>query len=139
LIARRAQPVRLAHLGVALRGLSRGTPSSEAYAAGYALATAGGMRFETQIVGRMAPRFGGRRTPAPASATIEPFTAREQEILDLLATGLTNREIAQRLILSARTVETHVARVTGKLGVNSRARAVARAIALGLVASPASG
>jgi len=53
--------------------------------------------------------------------------------LALLAAGLTNREIAQRLVLSARTVETHVARVTGKLGVNSRARAVAGAVALGLV------
>ena len=50
--------------------------------------------------------------------------------------GLTNREIAERLVLSARTVETHVARVTGKLGVNSPARAVARAIALGLAAQP---
>jgi DNA-binding CsgD family transcriptional regulator len=86
----------------------------------------------------MAPLFDGRRTPARVEATMEALTAREQEILGLLATGLTNREIAQRLILSARTVETHVARVTGKLGVNSRARAVARAIALGLVPSPAS-
>ncbi len=50
---------------------------------------------------------------------------------------MTNREIAQRLIVSARTVETHVARVTGKLGVSSRARAVARAVALGIVAPPA--
>ncbi|MDB5040394.1 MAG: two component transcriptional regulator, LuxR family [Candidatus Eremiobacteraeota bacterium] len=138
LIARRAQPVRLAHLGVALRGLSRGSDSPDAYAAAYALATAGGMRFETQIAARMAPRLDGRGTPPRVEATIEALTAREQEILGLLATGLTNREIAQRLILSARTVETHVARVTGKLGVNSRARAVARAIALGLVPSPAS-
>jgi DNA-binding CsgD family transcriptional regulator len=48
-----------------------------------------------------------------------------------------NLEIAQRLILSARTVETHVARITGKFGVNSRARAVARAVALGLASAPA--
>ncbi len=140
LIARRAQPVRLAHLGIALRGLSRGTQSPEAYAAGYTLATVGGMRFETQVAARMAaPLLDGRRTLTHAETTIEALTVREHEILELLATGLTNREIAQRLILSARTVETHVARVTGKLGVNSRARAVARAIALGLVTSPASG
>ncbi|HTW83989.1 MAG TPA: LuxR C-terminal-related transcriptional regulator [Candidatus Sulfotelmatobacter sp.] len=69
-----------------------------------------------------------------AKAPVEPLTAREHEILTLLATGLSNGEIAQRLIISPRTVETHVARVTGKLGVNSRARAVARAIALGIIA-----
>ena len=77
------------------------------------------------------------RRPAQAEPPLEALTAREREILELLATGLTNREIAQRLVLSARTVETHVARVTGKLGVNSRARAVARAVALGIVALPA--
>ncbi|HEY4440573.1 MAG TPA: LuxR C-terminal-related transcriptional regulator, partial [Candidatus Elarobacter sp.] len=92
-----------------------------------------GPRFETQILARLAGRAAPPRTDAP----IEPLTAREHEILALLAAGLTNREIAQRLVVSARTVETHVARVTGKLGVNSRARAVARAVALGIVAPPA--
>ena len=50
------RPDLLSHLGVALHGLSRGTHSPDAYAAGYALATAGGKRFETQIAARMAPR-----------------------------------------------------------------------------------
>ena len=77
----------------------------------------------------MAPSFAGE--------PVEALTPREAEILALLASGLTNREIAQRLVLSARTVETHVARITAKLGVSSRARAVARAIALGLVVPPA--
>jgi DNA-binding NarL/FixJ family response regulator len=70
------------------------------------------------------------RWPEPP---LEALTAREHEILTLLAGGLTNREIAQRLALSPRTVETHVARITGKLGVGSRARAVARAVTLGIV------
>ena len=101
------------------------------------LATSGGPRFETQIAARLAGTHARVREPARAAGAVEPLTAREREILELLAGGLTNREIAQRLFLSARTVETHVARVTGKLGVNSRARAVARAVALGIVAPPA--
>jgi ATP/maltotriose-dependent transcriptional regulator MalT len=93
----------------------------------------GGGSFETQLIERLgAPHLAGH-TSAPVALPVEALTAREAEILALLASGLTNREIAQRLVLSARTVETHVARVTGKLGVNSRARAVARAVALGLV------
>jgi len=137
LVERRKQPIRLAHLAVALRGLRRGSQTPAAYAAGFVLATAAGPRFETQIVARLAePLLAGRAAPARADTPIEALTAREHEILTLLAGGLTNREIAQRLILSARTVETHVARITGKLGVNSRARAVARAVALGIVAAP---
>nr|MDQ6944007.1 helix-turn-helix transcriptional regulator [Candidatus Eremiobacteraeota bacterium] len=104
----------------------------------FARATRGGPRFETHVAARLAaPYLRGRAAAPKADAQLEPLTAREQEILELLAAGLTNREIAQRLVVSARTVETHVARVTGKLGVNSRARAVARAVALGIVAPPA--
>jgi len=78
-------------------------------------------------------------TPQPRHATVdapplvEALTQRELEILELLAAGLTNVEIAQRFTISTRTVETHVARITGKFGVNSRARAVARAVAAGMV------
>lgn len=87
------------------------------------------------LVGTLTGRRADRR--AAPEPPLETLTAREHEILQLLASGLTNREIAQRLIVSARTVETHVARITGKLGVNSRARAVARAVALGIVSPPA--
>ena len=94
----------------------------------------GARTFEMQLAERLgAPPRGTRPSAAHADAPLEALTSREAEILALLAAGLTNREIAQRLVVSARTVETHVARITGKLGVNSRARAVARAIALGLV------
>ncbi|HYZ17049.1 MAG TPA: helix-turn-helix transcriptional regulator, partial [Candidatus Acidoferrum sp.] len=134
LLARRAEPLRLADLGVALR-----TGNIDAYERGLQVATARGPRFETTLLTRLArPFLAGRPAPAQrAPGPLEALTAREHEILGLLAAGLTNREIAQRLIVSARTVETHVARITGKLGVNSRARAVARAVALGLVAQAA--
>jgi DNA-binding NarL/FixJ family response regulator len=55
------------------------------------------------------------------------LTARERQVLDLLAQRLSNRDIAERLHRSERTVENHVAALLGKLGVASRDAAVARA------------
>ena len=57
-----------------------------------------------------------------------PLSARELEIADLVAQGLTNREIAQRLIISTRTVESHVDHIKAKLGFGRRARIVAWAL-----------
>ncbi len=97
-----------------------------------------GPAFEITIARRLMAGKLAPHSSAPAVAPLaEPLTPREAEILGLLVAGLMNLEIAQRLILSARTVETHVARITGKFGVNSRARAVARAVALGLASAPA--
>jgi DNA-binding NarL/FixJ family response regulator len=67
------------------------------------------------------------------------LTPREQEILDLLGAGLDQRAIAERLVISPKTVATHIQRILGKLGVRSRAQAVAYAHRHGLVdAAPAS-
>lgn len=65
------------------------------------------------------------------------LTARELEILHLLADGRRQGEIAVDLVISPRTVSTHIERILGKLGVNSRAQAVAYAYREGLVRSPA--
>ena len=62
-----------------------------------------------------------------------PLTDRETEILRLVASGLTNKAIADRLVLSIRTVETHVARIYAKLGVSTRVQATSIAISRGLV------
>jgi ATP/maltotriose-dependent transcriptional regulator MalT len=66
----------------------------------------------------------GRRVvrPAPASALgpHAPLSAREREIAELVAAGRTNREIAEQLVLSTRTIEAHLRNVYGKLGVRSR-------------------
>ncbi|TNM38266.1 LuxR family transcriptional regulator [Nocardioides albidus] len=61
------------------------------------------------------------------------LTAREREIATLVAQGLSNRAIAERLVLSVRTVETHVGRVLGKLGVDTRGQLTAWAYETGLM------
>ena len=64
---------------------------------------------------------------------IEPFTARESEVAQLLARGLTNKEIAQRLAITDHTVKFHLNGILRKLGVSSRTEAVVQAARLGLV------
>jgi LuxR family maltose regulon positive regulatory protein len=65
-----------------------------------------------------------------AAATISP---REQELLQVLAEGLTNREIAARLVLEESTIRTHLRNIYRKLGVNSRLQAIQRAREIGLL------
>ncbi len=64
------------------------------------------------------------------------LTGRESEVLQLLATGLTQDAIAQRLFISPKTVGTHIQRILVKLGVHSRAEAVALAYQSGLMVEP---
>jgi DNA-binding NarL/FixJ family response regulator len=68
-----------------------------------------------------------------------PLTTREREVLRLLAQGLDNDAIAERLVLTKRTVQNHVSAIYGKLGVTTRAEAVLYAIQNGLVQIPAKG
>ena len=75
------------------------------------------------------------KTQAPKSELIEPLSERELEVLELIAEGLTNQEIASRLFLALNTVKAHSSNIYGKLGVHSRTQAVARARALGLLPS----
>jgi DNA-binding NarL/FixJ family response regulator len=63
---------------------------------------------------------------------LPPLSARERQVLGLLAHGHTNREVAEILTLSVKTVETHRARLSDKLGLNSRADIVRMAVGLGL-------
>jgi LuxR family maltose regulon positive regulatory protein len=68
-----------------------------------------------------------------ASLLVEPLTAREREVLRLLVEGASNREIAEHLVLSVNTVKKHVYNICGKLGVQSRAQAIAKARTLDLL------
>ena len=65
--------------------------------------------------------------PPQTSSLIEPLTDRELEVLRLLVAGLSNQAIARELIVTVGTVKRHVNNIYGKLGVNSRTQAVARA------------
>ena len=70
----------------------------------------------------LAARAGGLGTPVMArGAGVEPLTRREREVALMAAGGRSNREIGQRLHLSTRTVDTHLARVYRKLGITRRA------------------
>lgn len=65
-------------------------------------------------------------------AAYEPLTSREADVLRLLAVGLSNAEIARRLIISTATVKTHTRNIYRKLGVSNRTQAAVRGLALSL-------
>ena len=71
--------------------------------------------------------------PSPAQSLIEPLSRRELEVLHLIAQGLSNQEISERLFLALDTVKGHNQKIFGKLQVQRRTEAVARARALGLL------
>jgi DNA-binding NarL/FixJ family response regulator len=69
----------------------------------------------------------------PLAELAEPLTPRESEVLQMLASGLSNKEIAARLTISEHTVKFHVASILGKLGAATRTEAVSLGIRRGLV------
>jgi LuxR family transcriptional regulator, maltose regulon positive regulatory protein len=133
LIAHRRGLVTLEHAGVAIGNARRGsTDRSTGFDVALELFTRDGPRFEARLVRAYASSFlKPNRSSQPPAPDLN-LTPREREILSLLIDGLTNKEIAQRLIVSPRTVETHVERILGKLEVGSRSRAIAKAIRLGI-------
>ena len=82
--------------------------------------------FGPAIAARLMSFFAGPRPPAPAEAFPE-LTAREREVLDLIAAGQSNEAIAGRLVVSRKTVRNHVSNIFSKLQVAGRAEAIIRA------------
>ena len=78
------------------------------------------------------PSLAQQASPV-SSAPGASLTRREQEVLRLLATGASNQEIAQTLVISLATVKKHVSNLLGKLGATSRTQAIAQARLLSLL------
>ncbi|MGW0337737.1 response regulator [Streptomyces sp. NPDC003011] len=85
------------------------------------------------ITRRLIAEFARLRPRAPAPEALRGLTPRETDVLRLLAEGLSNPEVAERLGVGEETVKTHVSRVLSKLGLRDRTQAVVRAYESGLV------
>ncbi|MFJ3935448.1 response regulator [Streptomyces parvus] len=92
-----------------------------------------------EITGRLIAEFARQRVSAPPKRSIEGLTAREAEVLVLIARGLSNADIADRLTITDHTVKTHINRLFAKMGLRDRAQAVILAYELGLVVAGSSG
>jgi DNA-binding NarL/FixJ family response regulator len=112
--------------------LLKDAPSSRLIAAVRAAAT-GDSLIEPSITQRLLERFVEPAAIAGTPAELAALTERELEVLRLVAQGLSNAEVAGRLVLGETTVKTHVGSVLAKLGLRDRVQAVVLAYECGLV------
>jgi DNA-binding NarL/FixJ family response regulator len=114
-------------------------PAIEAGATGYLLKDAprdelfSGVRAAAEGRTVLSPAVASRLVSAVRAPGNEPLSAREREVLALVARGTPNREIARELFISEATVKTHLTHLYAKLGVNDRAAAVATAYQRGIL------
>jgi DNA-binding NarL/FixJ family response regulator len=101
--------------------------------AGIRVVAQGDSLLAPSVTRRLIEQFAQRPSPNARPDTVAELTARELEVLRLLARGLSNAEIAQELIIGDATVKTHVARLLQKLGLRDRVQAVVLAYESGLV------
>jgi DNA-binding NarL/FixJ family response regulator len=94
---------------------------------------AGDALLSPSVTSRVIERMAEQPTPDPSrDALLDDLTAREREVLELVARGLSNGEIATALVIEESTVKTHVKRVLSKLGARDRVQAVIFAYETGL-------
>ena len=96
----------------------------------------GEVLLDQAIAARLLERFDRTGEPRQAGIPYEDLTPRELEVLGLVAEGLSNREIASKLVLSEKTVKNRITNIFAKLRVNDRTQAVLRALRTGLVRLP---
>jgi DNA-binding NarL/FixJ family response regulator len=94
---------------------------------------AGDALLSPSVTRRLIREFAARTRDAPRSPALDALTEREREVMALVAEGLTNDEIAQRLVVSKLTAKTHVSRAMVKLGARDRIQLVVFAYQSGLV------
>ncbi|MEU8342741.1 two component transcriptional regulator, LuxR family [Actinomadura meyerae] len=85
------------------------------------------------VTRRLISEFASRITAPPPAVELSALTEREREVLELVAAGLSNEEIAGRLVLSPATAKTHVSRILSKLGARDRAQLVVLAYEKGVI------
>jgi len=85
------------------------------------------------VTRRLIAEFAAKARPATSRTDLDTLTEREREVMALVAAGLSNEEIAQRLVVSPATAKTHVSRAMIKLGARDRAQMVVLAYETGLV------
>jgi DNA-binding NarL/FixJ family response regulator len=110
--------------------------SSETLIAALQAATRGESFLQSTVTGRVVAAFARlmeEERGVRADALVLPLSPREREILGLLGTGASNKEIADRLCLAEGTVKNHVTNILSKLDVRDRTQAALRARQLGLV------
>ena len=128
----RSEPGRLANaLRAGVRAVLPSDTSPDQIVAALEAAAAGLIVLHPADVDAMFP--AAESTSSALAELIEPLTPRESEVLQMLASGLANKEIATRLAISEHTVKFHVASILGKLGAASRTEAVTLGIRRGLV------
>jgi DNA-binding NarL/FixJ family response regulator len=114
--------------------LLKRTPAAELVAA-IRVVAAGDALLAPSVTRRLIDQFAQRPAQEkPDASALRDLTDREQEVLELIARGLSNAEIAERLVLSDGTVKTHVKHIFSKLDLHDRAQAVIFAYDTGLVA-----
>jgi DNA-binding NarL/FixJ family response regulator len=112
--------------------LLKDVPPEELIAA-VRIVAAGDALIAPGITKRLIEQFARSAPPGPPPAALTDLTAREREVLGLVARGLSNAEIAAELVLSDATVKTHVKRLLAKLGLRDRVQAVVLAYEAGIV------
>jgi len=107
--------------------LLKGAPREELFGA-IRIVAHGGSTLQPVVAAKLMERMTG-----PSRSQIEPLTEREREVLQCMAQGLQNKEIASKLVISERTVKFHVSAILAKLGAGNRTEAVRLAMQHGLV------
>lgn len=89
--------------------------------------------FDSQVASKFMTQFSTEQSSMRPMRVAQQLTCRETEVLQFMASGMRNKEIAQRMFVSEKTVKTHVSNILRKLGQNDRTQAALYAIRTGLI------